>query len=218
MIVLNGLKPKQYWYSKLLISGAEPISGAKAPSRVRNEFLIEKLTFRRPAESEVQYVKRVKSLLPNIPREVIKTWLLEHNSCLDDIVELPIEHYTFNKVHISLKDILNYKPAKNSAIDLNLKQLADRHYCRVNMADPYTPMARILQYIKQNKQWPGRVILLSTKFLPDNYKVRGYEPVRPYEVLEGFRRFSVVKHYCNEDITCKRLLRAFVITSSDQYV
>jgi len=92
-------------------------------------------------------------------------------------------------------------------VDLNLRQLADKDYQR-RVVDPDFPMTRIREYIKENKEWPGYPIVMDTSRCRGDYLVKGYPLNKPFDVLEGFRRFSVVKFYIGE-LELKAQLRIY---------
>ncbi|MFY0639788.1 MAG: hypothetical protein JXR16_02000 [Bermanella sp.] len=208
---LKGLNPKEYWVSKLLLDRHLKIVERKFPNQVRQKYLSEALNKLSEDESSTNYIKRIRRLLPNLPKEVVRTWLYDHNACIEDFIELPIEFFNIHKKQISRSHIETYEVQRNSPVDKNLEQLNDRDYQLRVMTDPEAPMKRILEYLTEHKKWPGRPIILHTKSLPEGYLLRGYEPARPLEVLEGFRRFSVYKHYCLES-TFKPVQKIFLVT------
>lgn len=213
MIDLQGLKPKEYWASYLLSKDRVKLSELLSITPVaRIEYLISKAKMGRQ-ETADSYVKRIKKILPNFPNLVIKTWLFEHNDQIDEIFEQPVEDFTFKKSFLSLQSVVDYNPQLNSSVDGNLKQLADPTY-QQSMEDPEFPMTRIREYLKQNGIWPGCPIIMDTSRNQGDYLVKGYPLNKPFDVLEGFRRFSVVKFYAGKIniINSLRIYRVFTGT------
>jgi hypothetical protein len=212
--ILQGLKPRDYWSTYLLIKDRVKLPKfSLTADDIRLKYLVDKMKLKRE-ETLFSYIKRVKKVLPNFPRQVIKTWLFEHNGQLDEILEQPVERFIFRKSYISLQSIINYEPQFKSPIDQNLKQLNDPNYQRA-MKDSHYPMTRILKYLKQYGVWPGHPIIMDTSKDKCDYLVNGYPLNKPFDVLEGFRRFSVVKFYIGS-IGIEKSLRIYSVSLSSQ--
>ena len=190
----KGLKPREYWLAYLLANDRIKLGYINPVSPdIRIEYLASKMQ-KSPEETAFLYIKRIKRTLPNFPKIVIKTWLFEHNDQLDEFLEQPLESFIFKKSFLKLSDILKYKPQKNSPVEKNLKQLSDVEYQR-DMQDPNFPMTKIREYLKEHGVWPGFTVIIDTESILGGYFVKGYPLNKPFDILEGFRRFSVVKHY-----------------------
>jgi hypothetical protein len=203
----RGLKPRDYWTAYLLSTDKLRLFDfIDLKPEIRNQYLLNK-TKLLDTESCESYVRRIKKILPNFPKHAIATWLFQHNHQVEEIIEQPIENFIFKKSYLSLKSISDYSPQLKSPVDLNLIQLSDQSYQR-QMLDPEFPMSRIREYLKEKKVWPGRPIIMDTSNNLDDYLVKGYPLNKPFDVLEGFRRFSVIKFYLGE-MEMKESLRIY---------
>ncbi|MEY8241033.1 MAG: hypothetical protein RPT25_11855 [Cycloclasticus sp.] len=209
---LLGLKPKEFWNAYLLTHDRVRLTDIDSISPdIRIGYFVNKIK-KGQNETCFSFVKRVKKTLPNFPKLVIQTWLFEHNEQIDEIFEQPVERFTFKKSFLSLQAILDYNPQLNSPVDKNLKQLDDSDYQQL-MEDPKFPMTRIREYLNQKRVWPCCPIIMDTSKYSGDYLVKGYPLNKPFDVLEGFRRFSVIKFYIGK-VDIKKSLRIYSVLLS----
>ncbi len=211
---VTGLLPKYYWLSTLGPNDEFPRgkffdeNGCNRNGILRNWLSIRYVCG--VAESVDSYIKRVKRFFPSFPNYVIKSWLFEHNGQIDEFLELPLEQFRFIMGHITNAEVQAFNPNYKDSIYLNLKQLEDPGYRREIEKFEY-PMGTIFKYVTENKEWPGRPLILLSNTIDENLKINGFKPNRPIHILEGNRRFSIVKYYAGE-IELKGKLPVYYVT------
>jgi hypothetical protein len=136
-----------------------------------------------PVEPPSIYARRVQSLLPNFPEQVITQWFYEHEGVIEqraglDYSSLQFEEVAFGERELQLPCLAEHETVVQYR----------NHFLGFNTS---RRMQRLADYIQAHGTWPVAPIVLNNS---DGQFVEswGFKYSVPYDLLEGHHRMAVL--------------------------
>jgi len=130
-----------------------------------------------------EYYERVKNLLPNFPKAVLKQWLFDHfESVINRYAWLRLEQLSFRQESWDTERIINEIKAWN--------ELAVESWKSAFYRNPDFQIDPLVTFMRRNGTWPVPPILLDNKH---GLRMPEQSVIARWELIEGHHRLAYLR-------------------------